>query len=185
MAERDATLPDKFSNEEATEISVENEADSLLENSDLSRRDSNDLVTGDERRQSEDSVSKDTANFDSRSDSISDHILGKMGSYLEGSPNAEEDQDEDAIGDKQEDDHEDILDVQAGDDQFEVLDSAGDTDNVENSEEVGKSTLEDEKRRSKSTKHSTEEHSHSRKESREPKEKEPSTKGIILRIVSN
>lgn len=180
MAERDSTLPDRQS---STEILAEDEADSLLD-SNCSRRDSNDLVTGDERRQSEDSLSKDITSYDTRTDSITDHIL-------EGSPNVEEDQDEDAIGDKHEDDHEDILDVQAGvdatiDDQFEVLDSAGDTDNLEHLEEVRKATSEDEKRRSKA-KHSTdrEERSHDKKEVREPREKEPDNKGCVLRFVSN
>ena len=182
MAERD----DKLSNTEATEVLVEDEADSLLEDSNCSRRDSNELVTGDERRQSEDSVSKDISNVDSRTVSISDQILGEMGCYLEGSPNNEGDEDE--VVHKQEDDHEDILDVQAGvdatiDDQFEVLDSAGETDHLENLDEVGKSTSEDEKRRLK-TKHSSdrEERSHDKKE---PREKEPDNKGFVLCDVSN
>lgn len=174
MAERDSTLPDKLSNTEATEVSVEDEADSLLEGSNCSRRDSND-----ERRQSEDSMSKDISNVDSRTESISDQILGEMGSYLEGSPN----NDGDEVVRKQDDDHEDILDVQAGvdatiDDQFEVLDSAGETDHLENLDDVGKSTSEDDKRRSK-PKHSSdrEERSHDKKEPREPREKEPDNKG--------
>lgn len=178
MAERDANLAERSSNTEATEVALEDEADSLLGDSNCSRRDSNDLITGDERRQSEDSMSKDISNFDSRTDSIGDH-------YLEESPNVEGDQDD---RDKQEDDHEDILDVQAGvdatiddHDQFEVLDSAGDTDNVEHLEEVKKSTSEDDKRRSK-TKHvvDREERSHDKKEprEREPREKESDSKGL-------
>ena len=191
MAERDSTFPDGLSNTETTEVLVEDEADSLLEDSNCSRRDSNDQVTGDERRQSEDSISKDIANYGSRTESITDHILGEMGSYLEESPKVEEDQDEEAVGDKQEDDHEDILDVQAGvdatiDDQFEVLDSAGDTDHLENLEDVRKVISEDEKRRSK-TKHSTdrEERSHDKKEPRESREKEQDNKGFVLIAVSN
>ena len=181
MAERDSILPDKLSNTGATEVSVEDDGNSLLEDNYL-RRDSNDLVTGDERRQSEDSVSKDISNVDSRTESISDQILGEMESHLEGSPN----NDEYVVVHKQEDDHEDILDVQAGvdatiDDQFEVLDSAGETDHLENLDEVGKSTSEDEKRRSK-TKHSSdrEERSHDKKEPREPREKEPDNKGCCF-----
>ena len=182
MAERDNT---KLPNIESTEVTVEDEADSLLEGSNCSRRDSNDAVTGEERRQSEDSVSRDVANFDTRTESVSDQILGEMGSYLEGSPNTREGQGEDAIGNSKQDDHEDILEVQAGvdatiDDQFEVLDSAGDTDNIENLEEVGRSGNEDEKRRSK-TKHVTEERSHDKKETREVREKEPDNKGFYIR----
>ena len=174
MAEKDSTLFDKLSNTEA----VEDEADSF---SNCSRRDSNDLVTGDERRQSEESVSKDISNVDSRTDSISDQILGEMGSHLEGSPN----NDEDEVIHKQEDDHEDILDVQAGvdatiDDQFEVLDSAGETDHLEHLEEVGRSTTtEDEKRRSK-TKHTSDHEERSHDKTREPHEKEPDNKGFVL-----
>ena len=176
MAERDSIVAEKLSNTEATEVALEDEGDSLLGDSNFSRRDSNDLITGDDRRQSEDSVSKDISNFDSRTDSIGEH-------YLEESPNVEQHQD-----DKQEDDHEDILDVQAGvdatiddHDQFEVLDSAGETDNVENLEEVKKPTSEDEKRRSK-PKHvaDREERSHDKKEprDREPRDKESDSKGL-------
>lgn len=177
MAERDSFVAEKLSNTEATEVSLEDEADSLLGDSNCSRRDSNDVMTGDERRPSEDSVSKDISNFDSRTGSITDH-------YLEGSPNIGEHQDDGA----KPDDHEDILDVQAGvdatiddHDQFEVLDSAGDTDNVENPEEVRRPTSEDERRRSKS-KHvaDREERSHDKKEprDREPRDKESDSKGL-------
>lgn len=183
MAERDSALLDRLSHTETTEVLVEDEADSLLGDSNCSRRDSNDLVTGDERRQSEDSVSKDISNVDSRTESISDQILGEMESHLEGSPNNGEDE----VVHKQEDDHEDILDVQAGvdatiDDQFEVLDSAGETDHLENLDEVGKSTSGDEKRRSSKNKHSSdrEERSHDKKEPREPREKEPDNKGYCF-----
>ena len=182
MAERDNALLDKLSDKEVTEVLVDDEADPLLQDSNCSRRDSSDLVSVDERRQSEDSISKDISNVDSRTESISDQILGEMGSYLEESPN--HDDEEVALPHKQEDDHEDILDVQAGvdatiDDQFEVLDSAGETDHVE---DTGKTTAEDEKRRSSKAKHSSnrEEHPIDKKEPRESKEKEPDDKGFVL-----
>ena len=179
MAEKDNALLDKLSDKEATEVLVDDEADSLLQDGNCSRRDSNDLVSVDERRQSEDSFTKDISSVDLRTESVSDQILGEMGSFLEDSPN----HDDEEVTHKQEDDHEDILDVQAGvdatiDDQFEVLDSAGETDHVE---DTGKTTAEDDKRRSK-TKHSTnrEELPNDKKEPREAKEKEPDDKGFVL-----